>query len=215
MTRQRSMFEALRDSRASGTAEFALVLPILIIFLLGIIDIGRVMWVTNMAEKATQMGARYAIVTDILPPKVIAEDYVGKSFCGSSGTSVCTAGDLITGTGALGPMTCTSSGCSCPPGATCPASPAMAAGSFAKLGLWMRNSYPDASDDKIQVIFQGSGLGFAGDPNPNGPDVIPLVTVKLSPIPFAPVSLFKFVSFNLPSFATTLTDESAVGNQSN
>ena len=28
-------------------------------FLLGIIDVGRFMYVTNMAAKATQMGARY------------------------------------------------------------------------------------------------------------------------------------------------------------
>lgn len=213
MTLRRILSPALRDARGSGTAEFALVLPILILFLLGVLDIGRLMWVANMAEKATQMGARYAIVTDILPPTVIAYDYVGKSYCGSSGTAVCTSGDLVTGTGALGPMTCTSTGCSCPTGATCPAAPAMAAAAFQNLGLWMRRIYPDAADDKIQVIFQGSGLGFAGDPG--GSDVVPLVTVKLTGLTFTPVSLFRFASFSLPSFATTLTDESAVGNQSN
>ena len=89
----------------------------------------------------------------------------------------------------------------------------MASGAFANLALWMRNFYPDAADANVVVIFRGSGLGFAGDPS--GTDVIPLVTVKLTPIPFTPVSLFRFASFNLPSFATTLSDESAVGQNSN
>ena len=54
----------LRDRSAASAAEFALVLPLLIVFLLGIIDAGRFMWEYNEAEKATQMGARYAVVAD-------------------------------------------------------------------------------------------------------------------------------------------------------
>ena len=140
------------------------------------------------------------------------------SFCGSGGTTVCTAGDLITGTSALGPLTCTSTACTCATGATCPANAAMAAGSFAKLGLWMRNYYPEATDDKILVVFQGSGIGFAGTPaaaSVEQSDVIPLVTVKLQNLTFTPVSLFRFATFTLPSFATTLSQESAAGQLSN
>ena len=48
-------------------AEFALVLPLLLMFMLGLIDVGRVMWTMNRAEKATQMGARYAVATAVLP----------------------------------------------------------------------------------------------------------------------------------------------------
>ena len=33
----------------------------------GIIDAGRLMWEYNRAEKATQMGARFAVVTDMIP----------------------------------------------------------------------------------------------------------------------------------------------------
>src|SRR3546814_1343600 len=56
-----------RNTRASSAAEFALVLPLLLIFLLGIIDVGRLMWTWNRAEKATQMGVRYAIAADMVP----------------------------------------------------------------------------------------------------------------------------------------------------
>ena len=48
-------------------AEFALVFPTLLLFLLGIIDVGRYMWSINQLEKATQIGARMAVVTDMIP----------------------------------------------------------------------------------------------------------------------------------------------------
>ena len=47
-----------RAQRGSSSVEFALVLPLLIMFLLGIIDAGRLMWSYNRAEKAAQMAAR-------------------------------------------------------------------------------------------------------------------------------------------------------------
>ena len=61
----RSTLESLmRSDRAASAVEFAMVLPLLLLFLLGIIDVGRYMWALNTAEKATQMGARYAVVSD-------------------------------------------------------------------------------------------------------------------------------------------------------
>ncbi len=56
-----------RDRRGASAAEFALVLPLLLLLLFGIIDAGRFLYETNRAEKATQMGARYAIVTNVIP----------------------------------------------------------------------------------------------------------------------------------------------------
>jgi Flp pilus assembly protein TadG len=65
-----------RDQSAATAAEFALVLPLLLIFLFGVIDAGRWMWAYNQAEKATQMGARMAIVTDYVSSS-IGSSYVG------------------------------------------------------------------------------------------------------------------------------------------
>ncbi len=42
------------------------MLPLLILFLFGIIDGGRFLWEINKAEKATQAGARVAVVTDVI-----------------------------------------------------------------------------------------------------------------------------------------------------
>ena len=57
----------IRDEQGGPAAEFAMVLPILLIFLLGTIDVGRLMWDWNRAEKATQMGVRFAVATEIVP----------------------------------------------------------------------------------------------------------------------------------------------------
>ena len=52
------------DRRASSAAEFALVLPAALLLLFGIIDVGRYAWQLNEYEKATQMGARHAVMLD-------------------------------------------------------------------------------------------------------------------------------------------------------
>ena len=57
----------LRNRRGAVGAEFALVVPLAALVLSGIIDAGRLMWTWNRAEKATQMGVRYAVTTDMIP----------------------------------------------------------------------------------------------------------------------------------------------------
>ena len=101
------MIRRLRlDRTGSSAAEFALVLPLLILFLFGIIDGGRYLWETNKAEKATQVGARVAVVTNILSSG-LSQNYVG--------VGGLTQGDLIPAS-ALGKMTCRSAGCCISPG---------------------------------------------------------------------------------------------------
>ena len=65
----------LKDRAAASAAEFALVLPLLLFFLFGIVDGGRLMWMSNRAEKAAQMGARYAAVTDMIPSTLASRDF--------------------------------------------------------------------------------------------------------------------------------------------
>ena len=61
-----------RDRRGAGAAEFALVLPLSILFLVGLLDTGRLFYDINRGEKATQIGARWAVVTDPLAPELAA-----------------------------------------------------------------------------------------------------------------------------------------------
>ena len=185
------------------------MLPLLILFLFGIIDGGRYMWEVNKAEKATQAGARVAIVTDVLDSGLVNQNYVGQTV----GTVTLTQGDLIPAA-ALGELRCTSTGCTCVTG-TCPAvvAPADYATRFARVFQRMEYMKPGIAQSNVRITYRGSGLGYAGDPN--GMEIAPLVTVELINVQFNPLVLFGAVSFSLPAFRTTLTAEDSSGSQSN
>jgi Flp pilus assembly protein TadG len=54
----------MRHDRARGQAlvEFSLVLPVFLIMLMAVVDIGRAIWAQNSLASAAREGARYAIV---------------------------------------------------------------------------------------------------------------------------------------------------------
>jgi Flp pilus assembly protein TadG len=202
----------LRD-QSGAAAEFALVLPIALIFIFGIIDAGRFMWAYNRAEKATQVGARAAVVTNVISTGLGTQDYVG--------VNGLTQGDRIPAS-ALSPVTCSCTGgtlaCTC--SGTCPTGYATAdTTGFNYVVARMQQMEPRINQDNVQVIYRGSGLGFAGDPN--GIQVSPLVTVKLSNSPsatalkFTPITSLLFATITMPTFSTTLTGEDLSGTQSN
>lgn len=205
----------VRDSSGAGAAEFALVLPLLLLLLFGIIDAGRFLWEVNKAEKATQMGARYAIVTSVIPAALVSADYTGTANCDEDGNGTyetCVTGSDIKNPAALGQVTCTSSSCACTV-APCPGTPAIPAASFTNLVSRMQAMKPDISASNVQVEFKGSGIGYAGDPT--GMDIVPLITVRLTGMQFRPITLFGGVAFDLPSFGTTLSAEDSLGTQAN
>jgi hypothetical protein len=208
------MIRCLRlDRSGSSAAEFAMVLPLLILFLFGIIDGGRFLWETNKAEKATQAGARVAVVTDVLDNGLSGTNYVGQTIGGVT----LTQGDLIPAA-ALGKMTCRSTGCCISVGDCTGTYPTVVAPSdystrFNRIVQRMQFMKPDIAATDVTVTYRGSGLGFAGDPN--GMEIAPLVTVELNGMQFRPLVLFNSVAVNLPPFTTTLTAEDSVGTVSN
>ena len=203
------MRRLLLDRRAAGAAEFAMVLPLLILFLLGTLDAGRYLWEVNKAEKATQAGARVAIVTDVLDSGLATRSYVGQVVGGVT----LTQGDVIPA-GALGELKCTNSGCTCASG-TCPTitAPGDYSTRFNRIFQRMEFMKPGIAASNVTVTYRGAGLGFAGDPN--GMEIAPLVTVELTGLQFRPLVLFNAVAVNLPAFRTTLTAEDSSGSSSN
>lgn len=209
------MARLVRDTRASSAAEFAMVLPLLLIFLLGILDVGRLMWTWNHAEKATQMGVRYAVATDMIPNGLAAHSFVGGAI---------TQGDAIPESAFGGASCAINAGavsCSCNTGATCPSplvsDSANALTAFNNIVARMQQFMPQITAASVQVDYEYSGLGYAGDPN--GSDVSPLVRVSIRPstLNFHPVlfSLFKTATIPLPSFSAALTMEDGQGSVSN
>jgi hypothetical protein len=192
----------LANDRAAAGAEFALVLPILLLCLFGIIDAGRFMWNINRAEKAAQMGVRMAVVTDYVSSE-IGDDYVGEC------TPAVDAGEpipedcypTITCNKVGGTTTCT------PVGGTADGA------AFDVIVNRMRAFMPEIQPENVEITYSPSGLGYAGDPN--GADLAPLVTVRLSGVPFEPMMLLRFASVGLPEVRSSLTFEDGIGSESN
>ena len=82
----RSMLMAFKRRRSSqkGTSvvEFAIILPLLLLLLMGIIDLGALFWVNITMQHAVREGTRYAITgrvdldpdeTEKLRPRAVAE----------------------------------------------------------------------------------------------------------------------------------------------
>ncbi|HEV8313909.1 MAG TPA: TadE family protein [Burkholderiaceae bacterium] len=53
------------SQRGVAAVEFALVASLLFTVLIGVIDMGRLLWMWNAATEATRLGARLAVVCDI------------------------------------------------------------------------------------------------------------------------------------------------------
>ena len=196
----------VHDERGAA-AEFALVVPLLILFVLGTIDVGLYAWRLNQAEKATQMGARWAVVTDPLADEIASADYVNVNV----GGTLITQGDRIPVMDFA--VTCTDTACSCA-GADCGTLGTLThnPAAYAALRDTMRRVLPAIQDSNVVVEYRGSGLGFAGDPN--GPDIAPIITVRLRNMTFTPVTLVLFgASVGLPEFAYSLTSEDADGDE--
>lgn len=195
----------LKSNHGVGAAEFALVLPLLLLMLFGIIDGGRFLWEYNRAEKATQVGARFAAVTDMAAGGL--QDY---SFA-TDGSPDVPAGDKVD-TGNFEVAECTSTSCTCT-GAVC-GSIALDSTAFEAIVTRMRQIYPAIDSDNVTITYKNVGLGYAGDPT--GPDVAPLITVALKDLTFRPMSTMIFgLSFAMPDFRASLTAEDASGEFSN
>lgn len=195
----------LRSEHAASAAEFALVLPLLILLLLAIIDSGRFMWEWNRAEKATQAGVRYAVVTD-----PVLNGLYGYSFSISGGIP---QGSAVPTT-SFDTATCDNSACSCLPGGGFCSATSRNATAFTNLVTRMSQMYPQIKAANVQIQYKNVGLGFAGDPD--GPDVSPLVTVRLTGLTFHPITCLVFAcSIGMPDFRAGLTLEDATGTVSN
>lgn len=204
----------LKDQYATTAAEFALVLPLVVLFLLGTIDVGRYMWTVNKAEKATQMGARFAIVTAPVPSGLAGYSFTGTIAAGQPVLASAYGKMTCGATTKTVAATCTCSG-NCPWGAaaatTAPATPAVTP--FDKIYERIKIFLPEVERQHLKIEYAPSGLGYSGDPT--GPDIYPVITVKLQGIQFKPIALFNTININVPSSAFALTMEDGVGATSN
>ena len=200
------------DGGASAV-EFALVLPLFLFMMLGMIDVGRWLWTYNRAEKATQMGVRQAVVTagasGQFDPKNNIFTGVYSSYLGTGGL---TQGDVIP-TSAFGKITCDQSSCTCAT-TPCPSTLTRNATEFTDIVTRMQQFMPSITAANVKIEYSTSGLGYVG--NPSGADLAPLVTVRLQNLAFTPtLCVFFGCSLGMPELHSSLTFEDGRGRQSN
>lgn len=194
----------LRDARAATAAEFALIVPVFLMFFLGIIDIGMWMWAHNRAEKATQAAVRHAAVIDYVP-----QGLVTTNFASAYGIP---SGDKVP-VGTIPPINCAGT-----LGATCD-SFGWDGAAFAAILARAQQQLPNLTAANLRLRYEHVGLGYAGDPN--GSDVSPVVTVAIVDDDpdnrlFQPIflSLFMPDGFTLTGIASTMTMEDGEGDVS-
>jgi Flp pilus assembly protein TadG len=187
--------------RAATAAEFALVIPLFLLFIFAIIDAGRFMWAANRLEKATHMGVRFAVVTNMVASGLGSYDFVAAGI--TQGTTVPTS--------SFGKISCTSTSCTC---ATSPC-PSLTRNATAFTNIVTRMQAIDSAITPANVIveYENALLGVSG--NPNGPDVLPLTTVRLTGVTFSPITPVVWSTLNMPGFKASLTMEDGAGTASN
>ncbi|MEO5973039.1 MAG: TadE family protein [Sphingomicrobium sp.] len=193
-----------RCRSGASAAEFALVLPLLLILMFGVIDGGRFLWEYNRAEKATQVGARVAAVTDL-----VAGGLADYSFAVEDSIP---AGEAVP-VGNFDKVVCDDVGCTCTGGDVCSGITHDPAAHTAIVDR-MTDMYPNIAPENVEITYRNVGLGYSGDPV--GPDVAPLITVELEGMNFAPLTTMIFgTTFPMPGFRASLTAEDSSGTQSN
>lgn len=201
----------LRNSDGAGAAEFALILPLMMLFLFGIIDVGRFAWDFNQIGKAVQVGARRAVVTDTIPAGLRTYSYAtqGNITQGTVVSSTAFPGIYCTGTSSA--TSCTWKVGTAPTGFTM--TPATGTTPFQDLVNRMKQVDPDIDYANVRVDYDWSGLGFSGDPN--GPDVAPMTKVTVTGLQFRPLTLFLFrTNITFPDISYSLTMEDGSGSVS-
>lgn len=199
----------LRREEASSSVEFALVLPMLLLFLFGIIDVGRYMWTLNRLEKATQMGARMAVVVDMVPQGLANQNY--GTTLGQGQPITTTSFGAAQCTKPAGTVTCSCLTTPCP---TLTPVDSTATGPFARIAARMNVIAGMVAPTNVRITYTNSGLGYAGDPS--GPDVAPIVTVSAVNVGFQPIIGRLFgINMSLPIVSASLTLEDGQGSDSN
>lgn len=188
----------LKNTQGAAMVEFTIIMMVLLTLTFGIIDFGNLLWQWNSAEKATQVGARAAVISDPVVSELATFDCDNGSI--SLGTpcrdpAASTFGTITCDGGTSPSCTCTVNigGCS-PSGAA-----------FSLIFAPMQQVYPRLQPENVIVEYIDVGLGFAGRQAP-----VPEVRVRLTGLTFDYIfigPLLGFTNIAMPDFRATLVGE--------
>jgi len=204
----------VRDEHGSVLVEVSVMIPIIFIFVLGLVDFLNAFQQWNASTKAVEVGARLAAVSDPIASGL--NDMAKAAVTGSVGAGDPMTDFEVTCDGATAACTCTRGTCTGMGSysatnmntllygrgnAACVPTPT----SYYFAG--MCNFMGSITAANIKVIYSQTGLGYAG--RTDGP--VPTVTVRLNnnlPFKFFFLGgLMSFADINIPSQSTTITGE--------
>ena len=190
----------VHEVHGTTSVEFALVSVIFFVAVLAVVDFGRALWDWNRAAKATQVGARVAVVNDLAARALGVLDGTATSAIGAP---------VPAGAVSPNPTICTDDGCG---GALDTVSAAgLDRAAFDRIVDSMRPFFDRIGTDNVVVEYRHVGLGMAG--TPGGPDVTPMVTVRLRDMrfEFLAIAFLRLPAIDMPDFRATLTMEDGHG----
>jgi Flp pilus assembly protein TadG len=193
-----------RNQNGGVAVEVAVMIPIIFIFVLGSIDFLFMFLDWNMANKAVQLGARLAAISD--PVSADLSTMTGLSATvlpGQPMPAFTRACSTRTSTGAIG---------SCTGGTYSPEAMQRivfgraGATACSDTGRGMCHLYSAITPANVTITYTQTGLGYAG--RPGGP--VPTITVSLQNLRFHFLfldALLGFAEMTMPPMTTTTTGE--------
>ncbi len=188
--RNSSRRQLAADRGGSISVENAIVFGLLIVLTIALIEFSLALWQWNTAEKATQLGVRYAVQSDPVATAFLNYDALTPGLGFDPGVSITTTAVLpfklscTTTDGVSGSCPCSGAGCGAfsaglSTGAVTGFDPIAFNAIVTRMDGVFHGAGLDASN--VTIDYSHVGMGFAGRP---GMDIVPAVTVRLTGVPF-------------------------------
>jgi len=181
-----------RDERGTTMVEMTIVFPIILLTTLGILEFGNLFAQLILADKATEMGVRFA-VTSTMAATTVPD-------CGVNTTQTLGTPCRLVAGSSTWTRTCSAGSGGCD------------ATAFNAIVAKMQSVYTRVAPANVVVEYRGTGLGFVGRGMP-----VPDVTVRLQNMTFTFIAVGGLVrnlfggalgdTVQMPDFRATLTGE--------
>lgn len=203
----------LRDESGAAMIELTISAVLLLTLVLGFVDFGYAYYQWNAANKAVQVGARLASISDPIPLHLVDETGTAPSIADvgepvpAYSVDPANSYDYVCTANASGTASCV---CNATTLDACDGTPVQAAfdlifdGDGGRPG--MKDFFPALEPDEVQIEYIATGLGYWT--RPGGP--VPTIRVSLVDVPFRFFflsGLLGFANITMPNMLSTVTGE--------
>jgi Flp pilus assembly protein TadG len=206
-----------REETGAAMIELTIAAVLLLTLVLGFVDFGNLFYQWNAANKAVQVGARLASISDPVPGQLLDETTTAPSTADVGNQVPAGSYDYVCTTTNAWATTCT---CNATTLGTCPASTDVTPNAFQRIYFGddgrcggsvsgrpgMCDFFPALKPSEVKIEYVATGLDYWT--RPGGP--IPTIKVSLMNVPFKFFflsGLLGFANITMPSMLSTVTGE--------